>query len=182
VARVRYEIAMKKAKGNALRERIVAMDFAQYDQGNFDLAERKFAEVDEAFGSDTAKAVDSADEALLRYNLVARKGFEYTAGNNRQKTEAEKEKADGIKASVAVKDDYAQALAVYEEGVQKQDAQDFEGAAENFAQAETLFSGAYLLAQEKRDRAEAALKDLETARNEGERKANEAADAIGESK
>ena len=181
-ARIKYETAMKKAQGSVLRDRIETLDFAQYDQGNFDLANGKYAEIDEYFETDAQKSLDAADESLLRFNLVLRKGFEFAAGTNRQKTEAEKEKADGIKSSVAVKDEYAQALAVYEEGIQKQDSQDFETAADKFAEAETLFADAYALAREKRDRAEAAIKELESAKAESERKADDAATKLGEPK
>ena len=84
-----------------------------------------------------------------------------------------KGRADSVKASVAVSEEYSAAQAVYDEAVTAADTGDDERTAELFENAEVLFEQAYELAADKKRQAEAALsnvdqslQDLDTKRQE----------------
>jgi len=176
--RLYYELAWKRASATDLKEGIGNKDYAKWDSGNFQLAETKYQAEDGFWASgddkDRAAGADALDEAILRYNLVVQKGREMAATTVKSKTDEAKQRAEDIKADVAVKDLYAQALDSYSEGSSQFAAKDYESAAGSYDKSGTAFDEAYTAAAEKRAKAEKAIKAAEEATAESQRKAQEA--------
>jgi hypothetical protein len=177
-ARLYYELAWKRAVASALKSGIEDKDFAQWDSGNFQLADNKY-QAEEGFWAsgneaDRASGVDALDEAILRYNLVVQKGREMGVSQVKDKTDEAKQRSEDIKANIAVKDQYDSALELYNEGAAKLAAKDYEAAAEAYDKSGSGFSEAYKAAAEKRAKAEAAMASAGEATSESLRKAEEA--------
>lgn len=175
-----YQLAGKRTSATELRARIEKNGYASWDTGNHRLAENKYAEEASLFGAgskdpkNVAAGLDAIDEAILRYKLVVEKGREGIAGASKKKSDDNRALSDTIKASVAVKAEYAQALVIYQEGMKALAEKDYETATAKFAQAAAYFDNAYALAARKRAKAEEAMQAAATAADESQRKAVEA--------
>jgi predicted small lipoprotein YifL len=195
-ARALFELAYRRTSAAALRERIDQSGYAAWDQGNWQTAEAKYA--DDARLFDTiggpeaaaspetdpaplAACADDLEEAALRYNLVIQKGRQGIAMGKKEKTDEVKARSDGIKASVAVKDDYSAALSVYQEAISAFAAGDFETAAAKFDEAGADFQNVYALAADKRAKAEAAMQAAAAAADSSLKKAQDADQTVGAS-
>lgn len=144
------------------KTRIDELDYGALDSGNYTIAGQKLATVDELIAQDAKGAQDAAQEALLRYRLVSAKGWELTAGSRRDSAQKAKLEAEGIKAQVAVKMEYSEAKAVWDEAVAAYAAGKHEESATLFQEAELRLLSAYKLASEKRATALAAIETAKT--------------------
>lgn len=193
-ARALYELAWKRSIATGLRERIETSAYAAWDQGNYGKAEERYAAEEALFASlgdpgqaaspatdpkPIAQGIDALDEAVLRYNLVIQKGREGGAAAHRDKTDAIKLQSEGIKAQVAVKDEYDAALSLYKDAQLAMAAGEYEDAAAKFDEATSAFEKAYALAADKRAKAEAAMKAAEEAAAESLKKAQDADSVVG---
>ena len=166
-----YEAAYKKAKALDIRDSIQQKDFAQHDEGNYKLADEKLAESDVLFASDPEAALDALDEATLRYNLVIQKGWQFYATGKKAPADDAKRRSEEIKAPVAVKEKYAEALAVYNNASALLAGGNYQEAGPEFDRASALFEEAYAQAEEKRNAALTALAEAEARAQESESKA-----------
>jgi hypothetical protein len=177
-SRLYYELAWKRSVASGLRGEIEEKDFAKWDSGNYQLADTKYQAEDGFWSSekpeDRVTGADALDEAILRFNLVIQKGREMVAGAVKETTDGSKQRAEVIKANVAVKDMYETALDLYNEGSSQLAAKEYESAAEAFDRSGKAFDEAYEAAAEKRSAASAAMKDADEATAESQRKAEEA--------
>jgi hypothetical protein len=183
-----YELAYKRARAGGLRDRIGTSGYAAWDQGNYQTAEAKYAAEDKNFAGLGAAAaadlatdaktiaagIDSLDEAILRYNFVIEKGRQGICLQKKQATDSSKQKAEDMKANVAVKDDYAAAKASYDAGLSALAAGNYEAAGDKFEAATAAFNTAYSLAAQKRAAAEQAMKDAAAAAESSLKKAQDA--------
>lgn len=177
-ARQCYVLAWKRAVATDLRQGIEDKGYAQWDSGNFQLADTKY-KAEEGFWAsgaeaDRASGVDALDEAILRFNLVVQKGKETAVANIKQQTDEQKKRSEEIKADVAVKDQYAAALELYQEGESQMAAKEYDAAGDAYSRSGSGFSEAYQAAAEKRAKAQAAMKTANEATAESLRKAEEA--------
>jgi hypothetical protein len=173
-ALVYFEIAYNRTAALNVKAEIDGRDYVQYDPGNYELAEGKLADSDQAFPDDLPGSLDAVQEALLRYNLVLKKGWEFALGMSRGNTEAERQKADEIKSEVAVPGAYQEAAGIYDEAADLEAREQFAEADEKYAQSAQLFQDAYAQAKEKMDGASGALERLRAKREESMLKAKEA--------
>jgi hypothetical protein len=178
-ARQTYEAAYKKAKALGIRASIEEKDFAQYDAGNFKLADEKLAESDALFAADPDGALDALDEATLRYNLVVQKGWQTYAVERKTPADDAKRRSEEIKAQVAVKEKYAEALAVYNNASSLMAGGNYQEAGPEFDRSAELFEEAYAEAEVKRDAALAALAEAEARTQESESKARSGDEILG---
>lgn len=163
VSSKRFEVLYKLCDANTAREAIVARDFAKWDPSNWNLAETRFKAAQDLLPSEAQAAAASVDEAILRYGIASRTALEYYASDRKKSSETEKERASGIKAEVAVKDEFAAALAVYQQAEAAQSAKDFEGSSALYNKAASAFSAAYGHAKVKMDGARDELESLDAA-------------------
>ncbi|HAE23438.1 MAG TPA: hypothetical protein DCG47_14130 [Spirochaetaceae bacterium] len=153
-----YDAAEKRSRALVVKENIDWYDYGQYDAGNYTLAGEKIALADGLIAGDPEGANDANAEALRRYNLVLKKGWELNAGSKRRLAEGYKKDSEAIKAQVAVRSEFAQANAVWNEALQAYAAENYEEASDLFSEAEELFKAVYEVAASKRANAEAAIK------------------------
>lgn len=145
-------------QAKSLRSRIEEREFAQYAQSEYEAGESAFSAGETALeAEDNASAKSEFDAAIVSYQNVIRAGFRAIAGSRKQQADTEKVRADEIKADVAVADDYAAALEIYNQAVAAESAGDDETAAELYENAATLFLAVYEEAEAKRARALEAL-------------------------
>jgi hypothetical protein len=177
-SRLYYELAFKRAVASQLKLTIDDKGYAKWDSGNFQLAETKFAAEEGFWASekeeDRTAGVDGLDEAILRYNLVVQKGREMAVAVVKEKTDASRQRAEAIKANVAVKDMFESAMGMYGEGGSQLAAKEYESAADAYGRSGSAFDDAYAAAAEKRAKATEAMKAAEEATAESQRKASEA--------
>ncbi|MBU0955290.1 MAG: hypothetical protein KKI09_07665 [Spirochaetes bacterium] len=177
--RMLYDGAIKHSRAIATRARIQQLDYSQADSGNFALADQKLELAYTLWPDELEPALDAIEEALLRYNLVLAKGWELLAGSRRAGAETNKLKADQIKASVAVADQYSAAKAVWDSAISSAGKGENEYAAALFEQAEELFEEAYLAAAQKRAAAEAAMAAALERQNRSRSVAQDADEILG---
>jgi len=152
-----FDAVEKRSTAVAVKAAVDDLEYGPMDSGNYELAGQKLAAVDTLLPADPKAAGDAAAESLLRYRLVLAKGWELTAGQNRSAAERFKVDAEAIKAQVAVKDEYAEAKAVWDAAVAASASGDNESAAPLFEQSEYMFQEVYVTAAAKRAAAEAAI-------------------------
>jgi hypothetical protein len=158
-----YEALYKLCDAKAAREYIVARDLAKWASSQWTQAEAKYQAALELFPKDSASAIASVDEALLRYGLARSTALEYYAGDRKKASETERDRAAGIKTEVAVKDEYAQAAALYDKAQAAQDSKDYESSSALYDRAAGAFTTAYAHAKAKMDRAGSELDELDAA-------------------
>jgi tetratricopeptide (TPR) repeat protein len=145
-------------EAKALRSRIEQNDLATYAPSEYDAGEAAFAAGETAYeAEDYGTAKTEFDSAITNYRDVIRAGYRAIASARKGSADTEKQKADDIKAAVAVADDYEEALAIYQAAAAAEADGDDETAAELYENAATLFLEVYELAAEKRAAALDAL-------------------------
>ncbi|MEE8441353.1 MAG: hypothetical protein V3S41_06500 [Spirochaetia bacterium] len=168
-------------EAKALRSQIMELDLARYAQSRYDAGEAAFNEGETRYTAEEyAEAETQFNTAVNSFTEVLRLGLRAIWTTRQGDADGAKGRADGVKASVAVSEKYAEAQAVYDEAVTASDTGDDVRAAELFENAEVLFEQAYELAAEKKQQAEAALsnidkslQDLDTRRQELEDEARD---------
>jgi hypothetical protein len=170
-ALARYEIAYERSRAVIAKEDIDARGFEKFDAGNYALASGKLEESDAAFAADLPASLDAVQEALLRYNLVLKAGWELALGAKRSDADSLRQKADAIKAARAAMELYAVAQAAYEEGLGYEAEENYDYADEAYTRSSMAFRDAYDLASQKRDRAQAALDAIQKAQDKSQAKA-----------
>jgi len=153
-----FDAVEKRSSALTVKATVDALGYGPLDSGNYATAGQKLAAVDKLLGKEPKAAQDAAEESLLRYRLVLAKGWELTAGGKRDAAQKYKLEAEGIKAQVAVKAEYAEAKTLWDEGLSVFAKGNHEASAPLFAQAELLFAAVYDKAAAKRAAAEAAIK------------------------
>ena len=158
----------------SLRAQIQRFDLAQYAQSEFEAGEEHFITAEQAYeGEDYATAETGFDLAIDRYMIVIDEGFQALVARARESATTQRARAEEVKADVAVATAYAEALSVYNEALEAQEAGDNELAQELFSNAATLFEQAYEQAAEKQrqaldalDRVDERIEGLERRRGE----------------
>jgi hypothetical protein len=170
-ALARYEIAYERSRAVQAKEDIDTRGFEKFDAGNYALASAKLEESDAAFADDLPASLDAVQEALLRYNLVIKAGWELALGAKRTDADSLRQKADGIKAARAAMELYAAAQSAYEEGLGYEAEEKYDFADEAYTRSSMAFADAYDLASQKRDRAQAALDAIQKSQDRSQAKA-----------
>jgi hypothetical protein len=158
-----YAILYRLCEANAVRKYIAARDLAKWDSSNWSLAETKYKASQDQFATDAKASYDSADEAVLRYGLARDTALSYYAADRKKASETERERAASIKSEVAVKDEYAAALALYADAEKSQANKDYESSSSLYDKSAQAFSAAYARAKAKMDVAKDELASLDAA-------------------
>lgn len=162
------------AEAKALKSRADRNGLGEFVPEEYRQAEASLQEAEGTYNKDNAKAKASLDKAAAAYNTVITKGFPLKTDKSRKDAEALKANADGLKAAVAMKSEYAAALARYNEAVAAQKAGDYERAIDLFGQAQAMFDQVVVKTREKKATAEAALQAAQNSQADSEQKAKEA--------
>jgi len=166
------------AQAKSLQQRVDALGLGTYDPEDYAAANKDLQAGQDAYGKDNAASKKSLQSAITEYNAVLTKGGASYLAKEQEQTEASKKAADDLKASVAVKDDYAKANEIYTRALQEKDAGDIEGASKDFPQARDDFDAVAKAAQQKKDAAVQALQNAQQDKTAAEQKAADAEKAL----
>jgi tetratricopeptide (TPR) repeat protein len=144
-------------QAKALRATIAKYGLSRYAQNEFDAAEIKFNEGEAAYKSDVELSRDSFEKAILGYKTVIDVGFPAYLDDKVAVVESIKKEADDILASVAVKDDYNSAKAVYDDALKSKNKGDYEKASGLLDKAKDQFQSVYDVTLAKKKKAEQNL-------------------------
>jgi len=162
------------AEAKSLKARVDQNGLAEYAPDEYKKAEAIFKDAEAAYNKDNAKAKAALDQSIAAYNAVISKGFPLKTDEHRKGAETAKAAADGLKAAVAVKSEYAVALARYDEALAAQKAGQYEKAIGLFDEAGRMFDSVAVVAQQKKVAAEAALLAAQSSQLQAEQKAQQA--------
>lgn len=170
------EAELTKAK--ALQKRIDDYSLSGYDADDYAAGTKALAAGQETYGKDNASAKQSLQGAITAFNAVLAKGIPLILADAQAKTDASKKAADDLKASVAVKDDYAAAEATYRKALQEKDGGDLENASKDLADAKTAFDAVAATAGQKKEAATQALQSARQGVTQSQQKAADAQQTI----
>jgi hypothetical protein len=132
--------------------------FEIYDPRNFEIAEHTlYSAADDYLGGLLDEAQDKAVEALVRFNMALRTGWEFFAGDKRADAADERQLALDLKANVAVTQEFNAAHAEFTRADTAFQAGRFEEAAALYIDCYSQFEVIAELAREKQMAAEQAL-------------------------
>lgn len=157
-----------------LRQKVDAYNLGTFDAEDYDAGVKALQAGQDAYGKDNDAARTSLQSAIASFKAVLSKGGAVYLDQEQQKADDSKKAADDLKASVAVKDKYAEASDVYQRALKEKDAEDIDNASKDFGQARDMFDAVAATAQEKKTSAEQALSDAQQGMSDSEQKASDA--------
>jgi len=166
------------AKAKELKAKADLYNLGPLAQAEYNAAESDLKAGEAAYGKDNAASKASLDKAIAGYQAVIDKAGPLYLGTLNDKAAAAKKTADDLKASVAVKDDYAKAQAVYDRALKEKAAGDLAAATKDFEEARKLFEAVAKVAAQKRDLALAAGAEAAKAQADAEAAAAAAQKAL----
>jgi len=135
-----YEKLLIGAKVLLARQEIVDRGFIKYDPENFDKADTiAQTAVNSYEAGDKKGAVESAEESLLRYNLVLTNGWIAYSAERRASALAEREVAISNKVNIAVRDSFRDAETVFNNAEQNYKNEMYSDAGKQYIEAEALY-------------------------------------------
>ncbi|MDR2181770.1 MAG: hypothetical protein LBN92_03720, partial [Treponema sp.] len=176
----RYRVLKTLAEAGARQNEADSFDFYADDPENYELAAAAGNEAVEFYDADDmAAAQDSADESLLRFNLVIQNGQMIQTESRAASARESREAAQEAKADVASRADFDAADSVYNQAHAALREQNYADAARLFDESGGLFETARDNAVVKRRQAEEALREAEELLLESDQKAKAADEVIG---
>jgi hypothetical protein len=164
----------ERDQARSLQQKVDQYKLGTYDQADYQAAGTDLKAGEDAYGKDNAASKKSFLASIDEYNAVLTKGGPLFLADAQKATDASRKAADDLKASVAVKDDYAAADAVYQRALSEKGAGDIASASKDFADAGTQFDAVAKTAQQKKDAATAAIKAAQQDQAASQQKANDA--------
>jgi hypothetical protein len=166
------------SQARSLQQRVDALGLGDYDPDDYAAANTALKAGQDSYGKDNAASKTSLESAITGYNAVLAKGGPLYLAKLQAQAEASKKAADDLKASVAVKDDYATADGTYRQALKEKDAGDIEKSGKDFTQSRDGFDAVTKTAQEKKDAAEQALQAAQQDQKGSQQKAEDADKAL----
>lgn len=154
-----YKALEQAALSLSARAKINEMNFAAYASSEYNEAEKAANKAGEMFntGSDGKALFEQTQKALAGYNAVLNAGYKVLAEKERERVIEIKDKADAIKAGVADKNGYANAVAFFTHGNQDLKSGENEKAYNNFVTSRGMIDKVYQDVLKKRAIAEEAM-------------------------
>jgi len=154
-----YQTLLVGGKIFLTRQEILERGFREYDPENFDLADEvALTAKDEYDAGNKDAAVNNAEEALLRYNIVLTNGWTAYAASRRASATSEREVALSERANIAARDTFRGADAIYKQAEDDFSAENFQEAAILYVDAEAQYAISRQETEEKRLRAEEIIR------------------------
>jgi len=149
-----YETLMLGAKIFLARQEIVDRGFGKYDSTNFDKADEvTIAAMDQYEAGNKEAAIVSAEEALLRYNLVLSNGWTAYSSDRRRLAVLERDRALSDRANIASRDTFREAESIYTQAEDVFSTRNYQNAAILYTDAEAIYVISRQETEEKRLRA-----------------------------
>jgi len=162
------------AKAQGLQQRADKYGLGEYAPEDYAAATKDLKAGQDAYGKDNAASKESLTRAIDEFTSVITKGGALYLAKVQAESLASKKAADDLKASVAVKDEYAEANEAYQRALKAKDAGDIENAVADFTKARDLFDAAAALARQKKENATKALAGTKESMTASEKKAADA--------
>jgi hypothetical protein len=162
------------AQAKDLKQKVDAWGLGDYAPDDYAAANKDLQAGEDAYGKDNAASKKSLDSAITGYNAVIAKGGPQFLAKSQSQADASKKAADDLKASVAVKDDYAKADATYQQALKEKDAMDIGNASKDFDSARDQFDAVAKTAQQKKDAALQAMQSAQEEQSASQKKADDA--------
>jgi len=162
------------AQAKDLKQKVDALGLGDYDPDDYAAANKDLQAGQDAYGKDNAASKKALDSSIKEYNAVMDTGGAQFLAKRQSDAEASKKAADDLKASVAVKDDYAKADDTYQQALKEKDGKDIENAGKDFASAKDQFDAVAATAKQKRDAAQQAMQDAQSGQADSQQKADAA--------
>ncbi|MGD0724219.1 MAG: hypothetical protein ABSB63_01505 [Spirochaetia bacterium] len=162
------------AQAQSLQQKADKYGLGEYDPEDYAAATKDLKAGQDAYGKDNAASKESLTKAIDEFNSVITKGGALYLAKLQAQADASKKAADDLKASVAVKDQYAEANDVYQRALKEKDAGDLENAVADFTKARDLFDAVAALALQKKENATKSLADTKEQMTASEQKAADA--------
>jgi len=170
-----YETLLDGAKVYLTRQEVIDRGFTQYDSENFLKADEVAQEAIDAFDSgDRVKALAKMEEAHLRYSLVLTNGWTAYAADRRKSATQERELAVAERANIASRETFRSGDTIFNDAEDLFAAEKYSDAAIKFINSEAIFAISRQETEEKRVRAEEAIKIAEEKIEESSGSATEA--------
>src|SRR5574344_731457 len=155
----RYNAMTAYANAKAKKDRIDSLNFASYDQSDYDagsatLDELSGATANIAKGSDLNKKASQADR---QFAAVLTTGFKSLAKTERTAAYNAKVQADSVKAAVSHKDEHNAAVETFRQGDQNYVTGNPEGSIDNYKSAKESFTNLYNTISDARAQAQAKI-------------------------
>ena len=166
------------SQAKALQQKVDAFGLGDFDAADYAAANKAMKAGQDSYGKDNAASKKSLQAAISGYNAVITKGGPLYLARLQAQTEASKKAADDLKASVAVKVDYARANDGYKRALKEKDARDIENASKDFMQSRDGFDAVTTVARQKRDAAVQALQTAQQDETASQQKAKDAEQAL----
>jgi hypothetical protein len=163
-----FEALYKLCDASSARGFLVSHDLTKWDPSNWSLAESKFSSAQSLYKQDSHASVDAVDEANLRYGVARNTAYEYYASDRKKASETERDRAESIKSSVAVKDEYEAAIALYTKAEADESVKNYEASSSEYDSAAKAFAEAYTHAKAKMDTAKDEIDSLDSALSSAE--------------
>ena len=170
------EAELSKAK--ELQQKADAYHLGDYAPEDYATATSSLKAGQDAYGKDNAASKKSLDQAVASFTIVIDKGGAAYLAKAKGEADTSRKAADDLKASVAVKDDYAKAQDAYDKAGTEGAAGDLGAAGTDYASARDGFNAAAASAQQKKDRATRALDETDQAMTASEKTAADAQKAL----
>jgi len=157
-----YETLLLGADVFLARQEIIDRGFKKFDEENFLKADQVANTATKDYDAgNKEKAIENAQEALLRYNLVLSNGWAAYSGERKAAADAERELAMAERANIASRDIFREADGYYNQAEDFLKSGNHNAAAIQFTEAEAMFAIARKDTADKRQKAEAAIKRAE---------------------
>jgi hypothetical protein len=166
------------ARARGLKQKADSYSLSQYAPDEYAAASKDLQAGEEKYGKDNAAAKQSLDRAVAGFEAVMSKGGGVLVARLQERSAASKKAADDLKASVAVKDEYAMALETHNRAIRERDAGNLEQAGLGFDRAASMFDAVAVTAKEKRERALEAIKGMVQGMVAADQKAQEAQQSL----
>jgi len=148
------------ARARGLKQKADGYGLAQYAPSEYAAASTDLQSGEEKYGKDNAFSKNSLEKAIAGFEAVMAKGGGIVVARLQERCAASKQAADDLKASVAVKDEYARALETYTLALREREAGNLEQAGLAFDKAAGMFDAVAVTAGQKRERALEAIKGM----------------------
>ena len=152
----------KYNNASQMRDKIIKYDLKKYAEEDFNAIEKDFAEAKGLLDKKRNMQADKLlDEINNKYQALVEKTFPLCTADKDNEVKVVQNGCLELKADVAVKDKYEEALAVYNEAIKYNEAKEYEKAIELFDKANSLFKEVEKVTVEKKEKAESSFDTTE---------------------
>jgi hypothetical protein len=153
-----YRALRARADASKIRQKITEQGFDASDPDNLKTGDGiLLAAVKDYEGGNPKAAQNKANEALTRYNEILKNGWISIAKDRGLEASRQRQIALDLKADVAVEKDFKEADGIYQQAIADFKTEAFEEAADHYTQSASLFVAVGKVADNKRQRAAAAI-------------------------